>query len=58
MTNSKSNATSTITPDSILVPEYDSEISKEIDGYIKDLRANHFIDKPQTWDLDATRSRP
>ena len=49
MTNSQSNATSTITPDSILVPEYDSEISKEIDGYIKNLRANHFIDKRGIW---------
>jgi len=49
MTNSQSNATSIIRPDSIIVPEYDSEISTEIDGYIKNLRANHFIDKRGIW---------
>lgn len=49
MSNSQPNAFNSIRPESIIVPEYDPEISKEIDGYIKNLRANHFVDKRGIW---------
>ena len=49
MNSSKPKVTPRVKIDPVIANQRDSEISKEIDSYIKSLRSNHFVDERGIW---------